>query len=387
LQRVSESQGLELNTKIFERIPKIWKIAYLLICLWYAINYTISALIEWRIESPYSTTVLWNGLYMFEALCIFIALTFLYAHWLIRLKVAVQIVGHLSGLFVYFLAMSYLSYYFEDYIDGLVYFDDWKAYMLNLISWDAMRFYDQYIITVAVYYIIRYFEYTQRKEQEKSELALKNKEMQLSLLKSQINPHFLFNTLNSISTLVGTNKEKARKVITQLSDVFRYALDAHTGPKVKLIHELDFLENYIKIQQVRFGDRLNFVVDVEPACWSLEIPPMVLQPIVENSVKYGIAPKDIGGTIFLTIKRIGSKAHFEIRDDGLGTNAKKVLDGNAKGTGVGLKNSDKRLRSLYGYSSRLHISPSESGYKVSFSLPLDNVEEPKAKEVLALEEN
>lgn len=378
---------MELSTKIFERIPKIWKTAYLLICLWYAVNYTISALIEWRIESPYSTAVLWNGLYMFEALCIFIALTFLYAHWLIRLKVAVQIVGHLGGLFVYFLAMSYLSYYFVDYMNGYVFFDDWKAYMLNLISWDAMRFYDQYIITVAVYYIIRYFEYTQRKEQEKSELALKNKEMQLSLLKSQINPHFLFNTLNSISTLVGTNKEKARKVITQLSDVFRYALDAHSGPKVKLLHELDFLENYIKIQQVRFGDRLNFVVDVEPNCWSLEIPPMVLQPIVENSVKYGIAPKDVGGTIYLTIKRKGPRAYFEIKDDGLGTTAKKVLDGNAKGSGVGLKNSDKRLRSLYGYSSRLYISPSASGYKVSFSLPLENLDETNTKEALALEEN
>lgn len=376
-----------MTIKLIDRIPKIWKIAYFLICLWYAINYAISALIQWRIESPYSTTVLWNGLYMFEALCIFIGLTFLYAHWLIRLKVAIQIFGHISGLFLYFIAMSYLSYYFEYFLDGYVYFDDWKAYMFDLISWDAMRFYDQYIITVAVYYIIRYFEYTQRKEQEKSELALKNKEMQLSLLKSQINPHFLFNTLNSISTLVGANKEKARKVITQLSDVFRYALDAHSGPKVKLIHELDFLENYIKIQQVRFGDRLNFVVDVEPTCLSLEIPPMVLQPIVENSVKYGIAPKDIGGSIFLTIKRKGSRAYFEIRDDGLGTNAKKVLDGNQKGSGVGLKNSDKRLRSLYGYSSRLYISPSTSGYKVSFSLPLEKVEKSNKPEVVTLEEH
>ena len=314
----------------------------------------------------------------------FIHVRSIYANWLIRFKVAIQIFGHVTGLFVYFVAMSYLSYYFEDYMDGLVYYDDWKAYMLNLISWDAMRFYDQYIITVAVYYIIRYFEYMQRKEQEKSELALKNKEMQLSLLKSQINPHFLFNTLNSISTLVGTSKEKARKVITQLSDVFRYALDAHTGPKVKLIHELDFLENYIKIQQVRFGERLNFVVDVEPTCLSLEIPPMVLQPIVENSVKYGIAPKDIGGTIYLTIKKKGTRAYFEITDDGLGTNAKKVLDGTEKGSGVGLKNSDKRLRSIYGYASRLYISPSESGYKVSFSLPLEDIDKPELKEVPTL---
>lgn len=352
---------------IIERIPKIWKIAYLLICGWYGLNYALSSIIEWQVFRPYNTSVLWNGFYLFETVCIFVGLTFFYAHWLFRFKVIVQVLGHVGGLFVYFMGISYLSYYFDYYLDGLVYFDDWKEYMLNLLSWDAMRFYDQYLITVAVYYVIRYFETLQHKEQEKGELALKNKEMELSLLKSQINPHFLFNTLNSISTLIGTNKEKARKVITQLSDVFRYALDSHTGEQVRLIHELDFIENYIRIQQVRFGDRLKFIMDVEPTCLSVDIPPMVLQPLVENSVKYGIAPKDDGGTIKLIVKRIPGGIYFEISDDGLGINAQKVLDG--KSTGVGLKNSDKRLRSIYGKYAGLHISARQDGYTVSFRLP------------------
>ncbi|HNP18955.1 MAG TPA: histidine kinase [Fulvivirga sp.] len=370
---------------IIEKIPKVYKTAYLLICSWYALNYTLSSIIEWQVFRPYNTSVLWNGLYLLEALCIFIALTFLYAYWLVKYKLVFQIVGHVCGLLVFFMITSYLSYYFDYYLDGLVFFDDWKDYMLNLLSWDAMRFYDQYIITVAIFYIIRYFQHTQRKEQEKSELALKNKEIQLALLKSQINPHFLFNTLNSISTLIASSKEKARKVITQLSDIFRYALDSHSGEMVKLVDELEFIENFIRIQQVRFGDRLKYVVKVEPECMNLEVPPMILQPLVENSVKYGIAPKDEGGSIILTVKKLPEGIYFEVSDDGLGKNAHKVHDG--KSSGIGLKNTDKRLNNIFGKSAALNIVPREDGYTVSFLIPhveYHNLEHRKESDIVDL---
>jgi len=265
---------------------------------------------------------------------------------------------------MFFLVMGTLSYYFTDYMDGLVYFDHWKEYMVELMSWDALRFYDQYIITVGVYYVIRYFQGLQRQEQEKSELAIKNKEMQIALLKSQINPHFLFNTLNSISTLMHSSKEKARRVITQLSDIFRYALDSHSDEMVKLVHEINFIENYIRIQQVRFGERLQFKTDIDADCLSIEIPPMILQPLVENSVKYGIAPKEEGGTIYLTVRRSGKVIFFEVKDNGLGTKAKKIMDGSS--SGVGMANTDQRLKSYYGPQSGLRIRASEQGYAVSF---------------------
>jgi len=105
-------------------------------------------------------------------------------------------------------------------MDGLIYFDHWKEHMLGLLSWEALRFHDQYIITVGVYYVIRYFQGLQRQEQEKSNLTIRNREMQISLLKSQINPHFLFNTSTQSAPLIHSSKEQARKVITQLSDVF-----------------------------------------------------------------------------------------------------------------------------------------------------------------------
>lgn len=265
---------------------------------------------------------------------------------------------------MFFMIMGTLSYYFTDYLDGLVYFDHWKEYMLELMSWDALRFYDQYIITVGVYYVIRYFQGLQKQEQEKSELAIKNKEMQISLLKSQINPHFLFNTLNSISTLMHSSKEKARRVITQLSDIFRYALDSHSDEMVKLIHEINFIENYVKIQQVRFGERLQFETDIDPDCLGIEIPPMILQPLVENAVKYGIAPKEDGGTIYLTVRRSGKIIFFEVRDNGLGSKAKKIMDGSS--SGVGMANTDQRLKSYYGRQSGLRIRSNDKGYAVSF---------------------
>ena len=359
--------------KVIESIPKIWRQAYLLICLWYAINFAISSFFEWKFVNP-QMYVLWNGFFLFEALCVFIALIFFWSHFLFRFEAPFQLAGHIAGIVLFFLINGTLSYYFTDYMEGLVYFVHWKEYMIGLMSWDALRFYDQYIITVGVYYVIRYFQGLQKQEQEKSELQLKNKEMQISLLKSQINPHFLFNTLNSISTLMHSSKEQARKVITQLSDIFRYALDSHGGERVKLIHEIEFIENYVRIQQVRFGDRLKFVKDIDPTCFATLIPPMILQPLVENSVKYGIAPKEDGGTIYLTVRRSGTIIFFEVKDDGLGSKAKKVMDGSS--SGVGMSNTDLRLKSYYGPQSGLRVRSHEKGYVVSFYLQDETTDQP-----------
>jgi two-component system LytT family sensor kinase len=357
-----------------DRIPRIWKRAYLLLCLWYLLNFAVGTALEWRLDYP-GSYILWNGLYLFEALCILIGLILLYSHFLFRFNVYVQVVGHVLGVTLFFLIMGTLSYYLEDYVEGFVYFDHWQNHIIGLLKWEGLRFHDQYIVAAAVYYVIQYFESVQMKEKEKGELVIKNREMQISLLKSQINPHFLFNTLNSINTLIGSSKEQARKVITQLSDIFRYALDSHDDLMVKLVNELDFIDNYIKIQQVRFGERLKFVKHIDFTCLGVRIPPMILQPLVENAVKYGIAPKEDGGTIMLTVKRINQMIFFEVKDDGLGSNAKKVMDGSSNG--VGLKNTDERLRSIFGPGAGLRIRSSQWGYSVSFFIPVtENLHQP-----------
>jgi two-component system LytT family sensor kinase len=358
--------------KSIEEIPRVWKKAYLLLCLWFAANYGVGTFIEWKLENP-NTYIFWNALYLFEVLCILIIGIFFYANWLFRFRIYFQVAGHAAGAMIHFMIMGTLSYYLEDYVEGYIGWDFWKAHIIGLLKWEGLHFHDQYIITVGVYYVIGYFQGLQKQEQEKSELALKNREMQISLLKSQINPHFLFNTLNSINTLIGSSKEQARKVITQLSDIFRYALDSHGDQMVKLIHELDFIDNYIRIQQVRFGDRLKFVKQVDFSCLNVEIPPMILQPLVENSVKYGIAPKEDGGTIILTVKRFNNMIFFEVKDDGLGSKAKKVMDGSS--SGVGMKNTDQRLKSIFGPGSGLRIHSNEWGYSVSFFIPYEEIVE------------
>jgi len=361
------------DLKFLDNIPGTWKRAYLWLCFWYAINYGVGTFIEWKLNTPHSY-VFWNALYLFEALCILIVGIFFYCNWLFRFSIYIQVTGHLAGAMLHFLIMGSLSYYLENHREGYIGWDIWKDHLIGLLRWEGLHFHDQYIITVGVYYVIRYFQGLQRQEKEKSELTLKNREMQISLLKSQINPHFLFNTLNSINTLIGSSKEQARKVITQLSDIFRYALDSHGDQMVKLIHELDFIDNYIRIQQVRFGDRMKFVKQVDFTCLSVEIPPMILQPLVENSVKYGIAPKDEGGTIILTVKRFNGMIFFEVKDDGLGSNAQKVMDGSSSG-GVGLNNTDQRLKSIFGPGSGLRIRSNEWGYSVSFFIPFEEANE------------
>jgi len=365
--------------KFIDDIPVIWKRAYLLLCLWYAINYSVGSVLEYQLENP-KPYVFWDALYLFEALCMLIIAIFFYCNLLFKYSIYIQVAGHGAGVMMYFLIMGSLSYYLEDYTLGFVHFENWKEHLVGLLKFKGLHFHDQYIITIGVYYVIRYFQGLQKEEQEKSELHIKNREMQISLLKSQINPHFLFNTLNSINTLIGSSKEQARRVITQLSDIFRYALDSHGDQNVRLIQELDFIDNYIRIQQVRFGDRLKFVKQVDFSCLSVEIPPMILQPLVENSVKYGIAPKDDGGTIVLTVKKFNNMIFFEVKDDGLGSNAKKVMDGSSGG--VGLKNTDERLKSIFGPGSGLRIRSNEWGYSVSFFIP----HEEREKESVGTEE-
>jgi two-component system LytT family sensor kinase len=163
-----------------------------------------------------------------------------------------------------------------------------------------------------------------------------------------------------------SSKDQARKMITQLSDVFRYALDSHKTETVELSKEIQFIENYIRIQQVRFGERLRFHKKIDPECLSMRIPPMILQPLIENSVKYGIAPKEDGGNIFLTVKPEGDKVFFEVSDDGLGSKAKKVMD--SGGSGVGMANTEMRLKSYYGPDAKLRVVKSDTGYSVSFRI-------------------
>lgn len=177
-------------------------------------------------------------------------------------------------------------------------------------------------------------------------------EARLAALSSQINPHFLFNTLNSVASLIRQDPEQARQVVYKLSKILRRLL-RNEDNLVRLGEELTFIDDYLSIEIVRFGDKLRFEKDVEPECLDLLVPSMLLQPLVENSIRHGLAPKVEGGTIRVRAHRAGPRLRIVVEDDGVGIPEEKLahlLDG-----GIGVNNVNERLKVLYGENYRMWI--------------------------------
>ena len=202
-------------------------------------------------------------------------------------------------------------------------------------------------------------------ERVRSELA----RAELRALRAQVNPHFLFNTLNTIAALIGENPAAAEDVVTRLADVFRHALTASAREHTRLAEELEFLRSWLAIERVRFGDRLRVVEDIEPGLDDIPVPGLLFQPIVENAVRYAVAPRTEGATITLRVKRDadGRTLTAEIADDGPGF----VLGSRPHGHGVGLESVRERLRlGGAGHAFALETAPGR-GTRIRVTLPLE----------------
>jgi two-component system LytT family sensor kinase len=195
----------------------------------------------------------------------------------------------------------------------------------------------------------------------------------MEALQNQINPHFLFNTLNSVSSLVRFDPDKARDVIVKLASILRRLLrkgDAF----VQLREEFEFIDDYLDIEVVRFGrDKLTVVKDLDPASLDFVVPGMLLQPLVENSIKHGLAPKIEGGTIYLRSRMRDGMLTVEVEDDGVGMGAAHMLEppSGVGGSGIGIANIAERLKVLYGGSAKMIIdSGSVGGTLIRLHLPV-----------------
>ncbi|WP_339000513.1 sensor histidine kinase [Fusobacterium animalis] len=189
---------------------------------------------------------------------------------------------------------------------------------------------------------------------------------ELKALQSQINPHFLFNVLNTMTSLIRTNPEKAREVTIDLSNYLRYNLDNNVK-SVELIKELNQVDTYIKIEKVRFGDKLNILYDIDESLYNFQIPSLIIQPLVENSIKHGILKKRDNGCVKIIIKKIGKDIEIIIEDDGVGIEQSIIdnLDKQIK-ENIGLKNVHQRLKLLYGEG--LNIKKLEQGTRIKFKI-------------------
>ncbi|HXB75448.1 MAG TPA: sensor histidine kinase [Candidatus Acidoferrales bacterium] len=206
-----------------------------------------------------------------------------------------------------------------------------------------------------------------RNEKKLEEQARLLVEARLAALTSQINPHFLFNTLNSVSSLIRTDPNQARVMVVRLSKVLRRLLRKHENFST-LRDELSFIEDYLAIEVVRFGDKLRFEKDVAEDTLDMLVPSMLLQPLVENSIKHGLSSKVEGGIIRIRTSRAGPRLHLLVEDDGVGIPETKLAT--LLHQGIGVSNVHERLQVLFGNEYRMWIdSQPGNGTRIQIELP------------------
>ena len=212
--------------------------------------------------------------------------------------------------------------------------------------------------------------YEGRRAAEANEARLKAllAEARLRALKTQLHPHFLFNTLHSINSLVAEDPAGAGRMIARLGDFLRLTLEHSEQQFVTLGEEIEFLRCYLDIEQVRFHDRLTVEFDIEPAARSAEVPHLILQPIVENAIRHGVAPRAGPARIRVAARLAGRSLLLEVKDSGPGISP--APSGSVAGTGVGLSNVRARLEQLYSGRHRFELADGGGGLKVTLEVPI-----------------
>lgn len=224
-----------------------------------------------------------------------------------------------------------------------------------------------YWVVIGVQYAIGYYLMYRERELRASQLEAKLAQSRLQILKMQLHPHFLFNTLNTVSELIYQNPEAAECMITDLSDLLRLSLENAGVQEVPLRQELDFLEKYLQIEQTRFHDRLRVRMTIDPQALDASVPNMILQPLVENAIRHGIAPLSAGGQVEIEAARQNGSLILSVSDDGRGLPEGGIA---AIKEGVGLSNTRARLKHLYGTSQHFELNGApEQGVKLTLTIP------------------
>ena len=246
----------------------------------------------------------------------------------------------------------------------------------------------------ALYYAINFFLQVEEQADRLERLEAQATRAQLAMLRYQLNPHFLFNTLNSISTLVLLKQsETANAMLTRLSSFLRHTLVTQPGGKVTVAQEMETLQLYLGIEQMRFEERLRSDFRVEPDAAKAQLPAMLLQPLVENAIKYGVSPQEEGAEIAIVAQVVGPRLRVTVSDTGPGMTMNNIEAGlpavrpthaRRDSTGVGLANIRDRLAQAYGEEHRFEIrSPESGGFSVLIELPFETEESAALSEATA----
>jgi two-component sensor histidine kinase len=202
-----------------------------------------------------------------------------------------------------------------------------------------------YWCIACICWVTNHFQEAGERERRTLELETRLSQANLQALKMQLQPHFLFNTLNAISSLIHENPRAADDMIGSLSHFLRTTLDVSSQNEVPLRKELEFVDRYLEIQQIRFGARLQIRRELDPSVMEALVPPLIFQPLVENAIRHGIESCETGGTVTVRASQAAGTLHLEICDDGGGAGTAQLLK---PGNGVGLSNTKARLQELYG---------------------------------------
>ena len=229
---------------------------------------------------------------------------------------------------------------------------DYLSWILTSVPWSVVM----YFTFLGCVYAFTYFAELREREAHQARLSAQLAEARLGALRMQLNPHFLFNSLNALAVLVrDRNTEDASRMLERLGSVLRQVLQGEKRHEVPLNEELRFIEQYLAIEQVRFSDRLRLIWSIEPSARDALVPEFILQPLVENAVRHGIAKRSEAGTIEVSAAVDDEELVLSVRDDGPGYREEQAA------AGVGLANVRARLETLFGRAGRLELRRGESG--------------------------
>jgi two-component system, LytTR family, sensor kinase len=217
----------------------------------------------------------------------------------------------------------------------------------------------RYWAILGVALAINYYTMYRNRELRSSQLEARLAQAQLQLLKMELHPHFLFNTLHSISALIHTDAERADRMLARLGDLLRLTLENSGTQEVSLRQELDFIQTYLEIEQIRFGSRLAVQRQIDPEVLGARVPYLILQPLVENAIRHGIAPYPRPGQVGIGARRVGKMLWLQVWDTGPG-----LADGFCHGRckrGIGLTNTRSRLQQLYGEGHAFQLRNANTG--------------------------
>ncbi len=242
--------------------------------------------------------------------------------------------------------------------------NSYREFLNDSLPWRVITGIFYYLLFIMFYYVMLFYEDLQEKLKVEAELQTLVNEAELSALKSQINPHFLFNSLNSISSLTITNPDKAQEMVIKLSDFLRYTLSHDKEEKTSLEEEFNNLHRYLDIEKIRFGHRLNFTTNIPEECKKFLIPNMILQPLLENAIKHGVYNSTEEVLVELNCRHNSENVIIEI------SNEYDPESVNNKGSGIGLKNIRKRLQIIYKRHDLLEISAEKLIFRAILKLPI-----------------